>query len=65
MALEIVYPLSTALVVFLCLAMLPYPLGLANTRLLQVLLKRGGHVLQSVSKRYFFPLSPHLLLPWS
>lgn len=40
MALEIVYPLSTALVVFLCLAMLPYPLGIVNTRLLQGLPKR-------------------------
>lgn len=40
MALEIVYPLNTVLVVFLCGAMLSYPLGVANAQLLQGLPKR-------------------------
>lgn len=58
MALEIVYPLNTALVVFLCLAMLPYPLGLANTPLLQVLLKRWSRFAECEQEILLPPLTP-------
>lgn len=58
MALEIVYPLNTALVVFLCLAMLPYPLGMANTWLLQVLPKRWSRFAECEQEILLPPLAP-------
>lgn len=58
MALEIVYPLSTALVVFLCLAMLPYPLGIVNTRLLQGLPKRWSCFAECEQEILLLSLTP-------
>lgn len=51
MALNVVYPFHSVLVVFLCLAMWPRPSSHGNSL-------RGGHILQNVSKSYFFAPLP-------